>query len=81
MVDGNLCLKLHIEQSIKLKLELRFSFRNSICFTQQAQKKVVEATFLPVLNYGHSFYRHTSKTTLCLLDYVYIYSVVSGLTG
>ena len=55
----------------KLRLQLGFYFRNSACFSQSARKKLVEATFLPVLDYGDVFYRNSTKALLQSLDSVY----------
>jgi len=61
---------LHIKVT-KLKLKRFFFFRNSTCFTKKAKKRLVKSTFLPVLDYGDVFYRHSTKTLLKSLDSVY----------
>lgn len=72
ILEENMNFNLHIKQLLtKLKLKLGFYFRNSSCFTQKARKKLVEAMFLPALDYGDVFYRHSTKTLLKSLDSVY----------
>lgn len=56
VLEEDLSFKLHIKHLLsKLRLQLGFYFRNSACFSQSAKRKLVEATFLPVLDYGDVF--------------------------
>ncbi len=72
VLEEDLSFKLHVKQLLsKLRLQLGFYFRNSACFSQSAKRKLVEATFLPVLDYGDVFYRNTTKALLQSLDSVY----------
>lgn len=69
VLEQDLSFKLHVENLLsKLRLKLGFYYRNSACFSQSARKKLVEATFLPVLDYGDVFYRNTTKALLQSLD-------------
>ena len=49
-IDDKLSFKVHINTLVKkLKVKLVFFFRNKSCFTFSAKKKLVEATFLSVI--------------------------------
>ena len=72
VLEEDLSFKLHVKQLLsKLRLKLGFYYRNSACFSQSARRKLVEATFLPVLDYGDIFYRNTTKVLLQSLDSTY----------
>lgn len=72
VLEEDLSFKLHVKQLVsKLKLKLGFYYRNSACFSQSARRKLVEATYLPVLDYGDIFYRNTTKALLQSLDSTY----------
>lgn len=72
LLDNKLTFKLHIEQlKKKLRLKLGFYFRNKACFSFEAKKALVSATFLPVLDYGDILYMHASCSLLRMLDTVY----------
>ena len=71
-IDDNLCFKPHIDNLLrKLKLKLGFFFRNKACFSTSARKRLVAATFLPLLDYGDVVYMNASAHSLHLLDAVY----------
>ena len=55
----------------KLKLKVGFYFRNKSCFSLEARRRLVEATFLPVLEYGDLLYINASAHCLHMLDIVY----------
>ena len=65
----------------KSKLKLGFFFRNRTCFTFAARKKLVAATFLPVLDYGDLLYMHAPAKCLQSLDSVYHSSALRFVTG
>jgi len=71
-LDNKLSFKVHVEKLVKkLKLRLGFYFRHKACFNLLARKKLVQATFLSVLDYGDVVYMHAASSTLHLLDSVY----------
>lgn len=52
-IDGKLLFNVYIAKLVrKLKVKIGFYFRNKFCFTFSAKKKLVEAPFLPVIDYG-----------------------------
>lgn len=72
MIDDSLTFKPHVETLVKkLRLKLGFYFRNRMCFSFNVKKRLVEATFLPVLDYGDHLYMHASSQCLHRLDTVY----------
>ena len=72
IIDDALSLKPHIQQLLKkLKIKLGFYFRNKSCFTFEAKKRLVAATFLSVLDYGDVLYTNASSKCLQSLDTVY----------
>ncbi len=71
-IDDKLLFNVHIANLIrKLKLKLGFYFRNKSNFTFSAKKKLVETTFLTVLDYGDILYMHAASSILTSLDSVY----------
>ena len=71
-IDSKLSFNVHITNLVKkLKMKIGFYFRNKSCFTFNAKKKLVEATFLSVIDYGDILYMHASASTLRTLDSVY----------
>uniref|UniRef100_A0A8C1PPA9 Reverse transcriptase domain-containing protein n=1 Tax=Cyprinus carpio TaxID=7962 RepID=A0A8C1PPA9_CYPCA len=71
-IDEKLTFKVHIDKLVrKLRVKLGFYFRNKSCFTLQARRKLISATFLPVFDYGDVIYMHAASTTLHTLDTVY----------
>lgn len=72
IIDENLNFKGHVEQLIrKLRLKIGFYFRNRLCFSFNAKKKLVAATFLPILDYGDLIYINAPTQVLKQLDSVY----------
>uniref|UniRef100_A0A8C7F2I1 K Homology domain-containing protein n=1 Tax=Oncorhynchus kisutch TaxID=8019 RepID=A0A8C7F2I1_ONCKI len=57
--------------SPKSSLKLDFYFRNEACFPLMARKKLVQATFLSVIDYGDLLYMHATTSFLQRLDSVY----------
>ena len=71
-IDEKLTFKVHIENLVrKLRVKLGFYFRNRSCFSLQARKRLINATFLPVLDYGDVIYMHAASSILQTLDTVY----------
>ena len=55
----------------KLILKLSFYFRNKLCFSFNVRKRLIAATFLPVLYYGDLMYMRAPAQALKLIDTVY----------
>lgn len=71
-IDDKLSFNEHITALVKkLKVKLGFYYRNKSCFTFSARKKLVEATFLPVIDYGDILYMHAAFSILRHVDSVY----------
>lgn len=71
-INDKLSFKLYVANLVrKLKIKIAFYFKNKSCFTLNARKKLVEATFLPVIDYGDILYTHPATSTLQSLDPVY----------
>ena len=59
LIDDSLSFKSQIQQLVKkLKLRLGFYFRNKSCFSFDAKRKLVAATFMSVFDYGAVLYMH-----------------------
>ncbi|KAL4006490.1 solute carrier family 24 (sodium/potassium/calcium exchanger), member 5 [Sarotherodon galilaeus] len=72
LIDDSLTFKPHVENLVKnLKLKLRFYFQNKLCFSFNKKKRLVAATFLPVLDYGDILYMNASAQCLRMVDIVY----------
>ena len=81
LIDDQLSFKSHSENLVKkLKLKLGFFYRNRTCFSFAARKKLVAATFLPVLDYGDLLYMHAPVNCLNSLDSVY-HGALRFITG
>jgi hypothetical protein len=66
LIDDGLSFKLHIQQLVKkLKLKLGFYFRNKAC------RRLVSATFMPLLDYGDILYMNASAQCLRSIDTLY----------
>jgi len=72
LIDDQLSFKLHIQNLVKrLKLKLGFFFRNKSCFTFSARKRLVNATFLSIIDYGDLLYMNAPTKYLQMLDSVF----------
>ena len=72
LIDEHLSFKDHILYTVKkLKLLLGFYFRNKSCFSFAVKQKLVESTFLPILDYGDVLYMSATAHCLHMLDSVY----------
>ncbi len=61
-IDYKLSFNVHIANLIrKLKIKLGFYFINKSNLTFIAKKKLIESTFLTVLDYGDILYMHASS--------------------
>ena len=69
LIDDGLSFKLHIQQlTKKFKLKLGFYFRNKACFSFEARRRLVSATFMPLLDYGDILYMNASAQCLRSID-------------
>ena len=80
-LDEKLSFKTHVDSlATKLRQKVGFLYRNRSSFPMISRKRVIEAVFLSVLDYGDVIYRHAADTTLKLLDSVY-HSALRFITG
>ncbi|KAJ8245109.1 hypothetical protein GJAV_G00275360 [Gymnothorax javanicus] len=80
-IDHKFNFKFHIGNLVtKLHQKVGFLYRNKSHFRMSCRKRIVEATFLSVLDYGDVIYRHAAVTTLKPLDSVY-HSALRFVTG
>ena len=71
-LDENLSFKYHIEcLTKKLRVKLGFYYRNKSCFSFNARKRLIQATFVSILDYGDILYMHANLSSLKMLDSVY----------
>ena len=70
IIDNSLSFKPHILELLK-KCKNNNFFRNKSCFSFEAKKRLVSATFLSVLDYGDVVYMNASSQCLHSLDTVY----------
>ena len=71
-MDDQLSFKPHIHNLVKkLKLKLGFYIRNKSCFSLSSRRKLVDATFLPIMDYGDLLYMNAPSQSLQMLDSVY----------
>lgn len=72
LIDHELSFKAHIVSLVtKLRIKIGFYYRNKSCFSLQARKYLVSATFLPLLDYGDVLYMTASAKCLQSLNTVY----------
>lgn len=65
LIDDALSFGPHVEQLVKrLKVKLGFYFRNKSCLSFEAKKRLVEATFMSVLDYGDVIYIYACIFTM-----------------
>ena len=80
-LNEKLSFKTHVGGlATKLRQKVGFLFRNRASFPMFCRKRVVEAVFLSVLDYGDVIYRDASASTLKQLDPVY-HSALRFITG
>lgn len=80
-LDEKLTFKPHIDKLVlKSRQKIGFLYRNRTSFPKICRKRVIEAVFLSVLDYGDIVYRHASATALKPLDSVY-HSALRFITG
>ena len=71
-LDEKLNYETHIAHLLKkLRPKLSFYFRLKKCFPIAARLRLVQSTFLPILDYGDILYMHASTSLLKKLDVVY----------
>lgn len=80
-LDDKFTFKYHIDNlANKLRQKIGFLYRNRTSFPIISRKRVVEAVFLSVLDYGDVIYRNAAPSTLKSLDSVY-HSALRFITG
>ena len=80
-LDDKLTFKYHIDVlTSKLRQKIGFLYRNGSSFPRFCRKKVVEAVFLSVLDYGDIIYGNAAATDLVPLNSVY-HSAIRFITG
>jgi hypothetical protein len=80
-LDDKLSLGVHIVSLLKkLRPKLGFFFHMKKCFPHLARKRLVQSTFLSVLDYGDLIYMHSSSSLLNKLDVIY-HSALRFITG
>ena len=70
-LDDKLSFKVMDNLVRKLKLKLGFYYCNKACFPLLATKKLVQATFLSVIDCGGLLYMHATSYVLQRLESVY----------
>ena len=63
-----------------MRQKIGFLYRNRASFPIISRKRLIEAVFLSVLDYGDIIYRHAAASTLKCLDSVY-HSSIRFITG
>ncbi len=72
LLDGNLSCRVHIQYVAKrLKVLRGFYHRSRSFFSFHVKKRLVESTFLPVLNYADIFSINVAGQSLHMLDSAY----------
>ena len=81
LLDDQLTFKYHISDlTTRLRQKIGLLYRNKISFPKICRKRIVEAVFMSVLDYGDVIYRNAAPTTLLPLDTVY-HSALRFITG
>ncbi len=71
-LDEKLAFDVHIDYLVKrLKPRLGFLFRQKKSVSFRARKRIIQSTFLPILDYSDVIYMHASTYLLKRLDGVY----------
>ena len=80
-LDDKCTFKQHVnKRTCKLRQKRGSLYRNKVCLPKHTRKKIIEATLLPVLDYGDVLYRDAPVTTLKSLDSVY-HAALRFITG
>lgn len=80
-LDDRLSFGVHIESLSKMvRPNLGFFFKMKMCFPYSARKRLVQSTFLSVLDHGDIIYMHSSMSLLKKLDVLY-HSALRFITG
>ena len=80
-LDDKLTFKFHIDTlASKLRQKIGFLYRNKSIFPIICRKKIIEAVFLSVMDYGDTIYGNAVPTTLGPLKTAY-HSVIRFITG
>ena len=80
-LDEDFSFKTHITNlAKKIKPKIGFLYRNRSCFSKANRKRVIQATIMPILDYGDILYMHTTDSNLKSLDTIY-HSALRFITG
>ena len=80
-IDEKMAFDVHIGNLLrKLRPKLGFFFRLRKCFPSEARKRIVQSSFLSVLDYGDVIYMHASSSLLKKLDSAY-HTAIRFVTG
>ena len=80
-LDDKLTFKFHIDTlASKLRQKIGFLYRNKSIFPIICRKKIIEAVFLSVMDYGDTIYGNAAPTTLEPLKTAY-HSAIRFITG
>ena len=80
-LDEDLSFKTHItDLAKKIKPKIGFLYRNRSCFSKVNRKRVIQATVMPILDYGDILYMHATDSVLKPLDAIY-HSALRFITG
>ena len=80
-LDDKFTFKYHIDNlACKLRQKIGFFYRNRASFPMACRKRVIEAVFLSVLDYGDVIYGKAAPSVLKPLDAVY-HSALRFITG
>ncbi len=64
----------------RLAFDINCFILNKNCFPYKARKKLVESTFLSIIDYGDHLYKHAATSLLRKLDSVY-HAALHFITG
>ena len=80
-IDEKLSFTFHIKNLVcRLRQKIGYFYRNKATFPLFSRKRIIEAVFMSVLDYGDVVYRHASRSCLKLLDSVF-HSALRFITG
>ena len=80
-LDEKITFKYHIDKlACNLRQKIGFFYRNISSFPVMCRKRVIEAVFLSVLDYGDVIYRNAAPSVLKPLDTVY-HSALRFISG
>ena len=80
-LEWDLSYRYHVTNLIdKIKPKIAFLFRSKSCFSRENRQKIVQATLLPILDYGDILYMNAPATILNSINTIY-HSALRFITG